>query len=107
MPAYLIQASYTSEGWKAQLDNTDDRLASVSKMIQDGGGKVVALYYSFGASDVVGIAEWPSNQDAASFAIAVASSGALKSYQTTPLMTAEEGTQAIRAAGKSNYRPPS
>jgi uncharacterized protein with GYD domain len=105
MPAFLFQVGYTSEGWKDQLDNTDDRLASVGKMIEKAGGKVLAMYYAFGPADVVCIAEWPSNQDAAAFAIAVASGGSVRTIQTTPLMTSEEGTKAIRAAAGSSYRP--
>jgi uncharacterized protein with GYD domain len=106
MPAFLYQASYTSDGWKDQLDNTDDRLDAVSRMVEGGGGKVKAMYYAFGPTDVVFIVDWPSAQDAASFAIAVASGGAVKSFTTTPLMTSEEGTKAIRAAAGSKYRPP-
>jgi uncharacterized protein with GYD domain len=106
MPAYLYQASYSSQAWNDQLDNTDDRLATVRQMIESAGGKVVAMYYAFGPADVVTIAEWPSNKDAAAFAIAVAASGSLKSLTTTVLMTSEEGTQAVRAAASSTYRAP-
>jgi uncharacterized protein with GYD domain len=106
MPAYLYQASYTSQAWKDQLDNTDDRLATVTKMVEGGGGKVLAAYYAFGPDDVVLIVDWPSNKDAAAFAIAVGAGGGAKSAQTTPLMTSEEGTQAIRAAASSTYRAP-
>lgn len=106
MPAYLFQASYTSEGWAAQVKNPQNRLAAVGSMIEGAGGKVVASYYAFGPSDVVIIAEMPDNVATAAFAIAVAAGGAVKSIQTTPLMTAEEGTQAIRTAGGTGYRPP-
>ena len=106
MPVYLYQASYASQGWKDQLDNTDNRLDAVTKMIEGAGGKVIAMYYAFGPSDLVEIVEWPSNQDAAAFAIAAVSTGVVKSVQTTLLMTSEEGTKAIRAAAKSAYRPP-
>ncbi len=107
MPSYLVQAAYTSEGWAAQVKNPQNRLAAVAKMIESAGGKVVASYYAFGPHDVVIIAEMRDNAAMAGFAIAAAAAGALKSLQTTPLMTAEEGAQAIRAAGSSAYRPPS
>jgi len=106
MPAYLLQASYTTESWAAQVKKPGNRLADVAKMIQGVGGKMVAGYYAFGAHDVVLIAEMPDNVTAASFSIAAAAGGALKSVQTTPLMSAAEGVKAIRAARKAGYRPP-
>ena len=106
MPKFLYQVSYTSDAWKDQLDNTDNRLDSFTKMVEGGGGKVEAIYYAFGPNDVVFIVDWPSNQEAATLAIAIAAGGAVKSMSTTPLMTSDEGTKAIRAAAGSKYRPP-
>ena len=106
MPTFLYQGSYTSQGWKVQLDNTDDRLAALKKMIEGAGGKVISMYYAFGPHDAVYIVEWPSNQDAAAWAISVAAGDSVKSLQTTPLMTSEEGTKALRAAASSTYRAP-
>lgn len=73
-------------------------------MIENAGGKVIAGYYAFGPHDVVLIAEMADNTAAAAFSIAVAAAGAAK-VQATPLMTPEEGLQAIRAAGSTGYRP--
>jgi uncharacterized protein with GYD domain len=106
MPAYLLQASYSPEGWAAQVRNPQNRLAAVAGMIESVGGRAIASYYAFGPHDVVIIAEMPDNVSAAAFSIAVAAAGAIKSLQTTPLMTPEEGAQAIRAAAGSAYRPP-
>ncbi len=106
MPTYLYQAAYTSQAWAGQVKKPADRLAAVGKMIKDSGGKVVSSYYAFGPHDVVIIAEMPDNTAAASFAIAVAAAGAVSHLRTTPLMTAAEGLKAIRAAGKSAYKPP-
>ena len=39
--------------------------------------------------------------------IAAAAGGALSRIQTTVLMTAEEGLEAIKGAGNIEYRPPS
>jgi hypothetical protein len=36
----------------------------------------------------------------------VAAGGALKSSTTTPLMTFEEGVEAMKKGGKAGYRPP-
>ncbi len=106
MPTYLYQAAYTPQAWAGQVKKPGDRLAAVGKMIKDSGGKLVASYYAFGEHDVVLIAEMPDNTAAATFAIAAAAGGALSHLRTTPLMTSAEGLKAIRAAGKSAYKPP-
>ena len=48
----------------------------------------------------------PDNTRVASALMAAASSGALKSLKTTPLMTWEEGLEAMRGASDVVYRPP-
>ena len=106
MPAYMFQVTYTREAWAAQIKNPSNRLGAVAEMIRDSGGKVVASYYAFGPKDVVIIAEMPDNTATAAFAISVAASGAVSSLETTVLMSPEEGLAAIKAAGKSSYRPP-
>jgi hypothetical protein len=42
----------------------------------------------------------------AAFALAAAAGGALKAVKTTPLMTIEEGIEAMRKASGTGYRPP-
>jgi uncharacterized protein with GYD domain len=103
---YMFQAAYTPQSWAGQVKKPTNRLTAVAKMMKDSGGKMVASYYAFGEHDVVLIAEMPDNAAAASFSIAAAAGGALRSLITTPLMTEAEGVKAIRAAGKSAYKPP-
>lgn len=106
MPTYLYQAAYTSQSWASQVKKPADRLKAVGEMVKASGGKVVASYYAFGKHDVVIIAEMPDNTAAAAFAIAAAAGGAVSHLRTTPLMSSTEGLNAIRAAGKSAYKPP-
>ncbi|MCH8103833.1 MAG: hypothetical protein IIB28_11840, partial [Chloroflexi bacterium] len=47
MPYYMVQASYTSEAWAAQIANPQDRLAVLRRMIESNGGNLHAGYYSF------------------------------------------------------------
>jgi len=63
-------------------------------------------YYAFGEYDVVLIMEIPDNVTATAFSLAVAASGSLKSFKTTPLMTAEEAMDAMKKAGEAGYHPP-
>ena len=48
----------------------------------------------------------PDNVSAAAFSLAVAAGGAFKAHKMTPLMSMEEGLEALRRAGDTGYRPP-
>jgi uncharacterized protein with GYD domain len=107
MPFYLLQISYASEAWSAQIKSPQDRLAAVRPVVERMGGKMQNGWLSFGEFDVVAICEMPDNVSAAAFSIAVAASGAIKTSKTTPLLTIEEGIQAMQKASKAGYEPPS
>ncbi len=49
--------------------------------------------------------EMPDNISMASFAIAAAAGGSLKSVKTTPLISVEDSLAAIKKAAKSGYKP--
>ena len=106
MPSYLLQAAYTPEGWAAQVKNPQNRIEAIRPAIEGLGGKIVAAYYSFGEYDLAVITEMPDNTAAAAFSIAAAAGGAVKALKTTPLMTVDEGLEAVRKASQSSYRPP-
>jgi hypothetical protein len=55
---------------------------------------------------VVVIAEMPDNISAAAFSLATSAGGALKAIKTTPLLTIEEGLEAMKQAAGAGYRPP-
>jgi uncharacterized protein with GYD domain len=108
MPHYLVQLSYTPEAWAAQLRNPRDRMEAVRPALEKVGARFESAYFAFGEYDVVFIMEAPDNVAAAGFALAVTAGGALKSYKTTPLLTIEEGMEALRRGGEvaQAYRPP-
>ena len=43
---------------------------------------------------------------AASLSLAFSAGGSVKAVKTTPLMTVEEGVEAMRKAGGTGYQPP-
>jgi uncharacterized protein with GYD domain len=65
------------------------------------------LWLSFGDYDVVVLLRLPDNVSAAAFSIAVSAGGAVRAAKTTPLMSVEEGMDAMRRAGDVGYQPPS
>ncbi len=104
MAKYLFQASYVGEGIKGLLaEGATSRVEHVNQLITGMGGTIEAFYFSFGEDDVVAIGEFPDQETAAAFSLAVNSSGAVK-IKTTVLMTPEQ----VDAATKKtvDYRPP-
>ena len=105
MPHYLCQISYTAEGWAALLRKPANRIEAVRPTIEKMGGTIEGAWFAFGESDLIFILNMPDNISAASFAIAVAGGGAVKSYKTTPLMSIDDGIEALKRGAKSGYKP--
>jgi len=108
MAHYLIEVGYTPESWSSQVDNQPNVVDRITPAVNATKGTIQCIYYAFGDSDLVGIIDWPSAEDAAAFALAVTASGALRSYKTTPLMTVAQGMDAMKRAAqaRAKYTPP-
>ncbi len=107
MALYMFEAAFTSDAWATLAKNPQDRTEAVRTLLQGVGGKLISYYFAFGEYDAVVIAELSDNGAAAATAIAVAAGGAIKAVKTTPLLSVQEGVEAMRKAGQVNYRPPS
>jgi len=108
MAKFLFQGGYTSQSWKAQVAKPASPIDRIAPLAKACGGQVDAVYYAFGDEDIVAIVELPDAKAAATFALAVASGGAMRSFKTTPLLTVEEGTSAMKkvADASKHYNPP-
>lgn len=103
MGHYMFRGSYTAAGIKGVLtEGATSRAAVIRGLIEGVGGTLECMYWSFGDSDVLAIAELPDNVAAAALATSI-SAGGSASVATTVLLTADE----IDAAGKVqvSYRP--
>ena len=105
MPHYLIQVGYNSDGVAALVREPQDRIEQVRPAVEALGGSIETAYYAFGKYDIMLIVEMPDNVQAAAMALAVGAGGACSSYRTTVLLTADEATKAMSAAGSSVYKP--
>ena len=104
MAKYLIQGSYTVEGAKGLMkDGASSRRQVIDGMLKGLGGRLESMYFAFGDCDVFLIADLPDNATAAAVAIAVNTSGAVRT-RTTVLLTAEELDQAGKK--QVGYKPP-
>jgi uncharacterized protein with GYD domain len=104
MPQFLVQVAYTSEAWAALIKNPQDRVQVVRAAVENLGGKVEQSWMTFGDYDVMVVVAMPDNISAAAFSIAVSGGGSCKAIKTTPLLSVEEGVQAMRKAAGSGYR---
>ncbi|MFE5758582.1 GYD domain-containing protein [Streptomyces massasporeus] len=96
MPKFLIQASYTADGTQGLLrEGASGRRATVEQVVAGLGGRVEAMYFAFGADDLVMIVELPDSVSMAAASLTVKASGALQT-RATPLLTLDEIDEAAR-----------
>jgi uncharacterized protein with GYD domain len=104
VPKYLLQVNYTLDGVRGVLAKGGSaRKAAAEAAIANAGGKIEAMYFAFGPTDVYVIADLPDNGAAASVALTVSAGGGA-TVTTTALLTPEEIDGA--AEHKVEYRPP-
>lgn len=107
MPHYLLQVSYTPQGWATLIKNPQDRIEAVRPAVEKLGGKIESGYFAFGKYDLIAIVEMPDNVSTAAFSVAATAGGSVKALKTTPLMTMAEGMAAMKKAQDTGYRPAS
>lgn len=108
MAHYLIEVGYTPQSWSTQIDKPGNPIDRITPSLEALGGKLECLYYAFGDVDVVGIVDFATAEDAAAWALAIGSSGALRLFRTTPLLSIDQGMESLRRAGEARktYAPP-
>ena len=95
MPTYMVQASYTNTAWGKLVQRPENRMEALRPVVEKLGGKLLAWYYTWGDYDVMVLLDVPGNINAAAMAI-----------KTTPLMSPDEGFDAMLLAQGAGYRPP-
>jgi uncharacterized protein with GYD domain len=101
---FLFRASYSQQGLQGLLkEGAKSRVKVLTDTVAAVGGKLDAMYWSFGDEDVILLVEAPDNIAAAALSTRVSATGAA-SVSTTVLLTAAEVDKARKL--KSTYRPP-
>jgi uncharacterized protein with GYD domain len=96
MAKFLITGSYTAQGTKGLLtEGGSGRKAAVEKALQGLGGKIEAMYYAYGDTDVVLIVDMPDPVSGLALSLAANASGTVN-VKTTPLITVAEVDAACK-----------
>ena len=98
MQDYLIQIAYTPEAVATLVANPQNREEMARSLIEKLGGKLIGIWNSLGDYDLVEIATLPDNVSAAALSIKIS--------RTTPLMSLNDGMEAMEKASKLGYKPP-
>ena len=106
MPMYLTTFSYTPETWAMMIADPEDRSGAASAYIESVGGRLHGFWYAFGRHDGISLWEAPDNVSMAAVALAIGGGGALRSIETTVLLTVEETLDALTRAQNVGYKAP-
>jgi uncharacterized protein with GYD domain len=107
MPKYLVEASYSHEGFEGvRTKGGSSRRDAIAAAAKSMGGKLEAFYFAFGEHDAVVLLDLPDNEAAAAVALSADAAGGA-STKTTVLLTPEEVDDAAeRSRDAVDYRPP-
>lgn len=104
MPKYLLEVDYTQDGIRGLLEKGGSaRKTAAQAAAKSVGGKLDAIYFAFGGTDVFAIVDVPDNTAAAALALTVSASGGA-SVRTVVLLTPDEIDAATSKTVK--YTPP-
>jgi uncharacterized protein with GYD domain len=106
MAHYSLEVAYTPTAWAALLKDPQHRLEAIKPVVERLGGAVVNGWFVFGEYDLLMICELPDHVSAAALSMAISAGAAIKSAKTTPLMTFDDGLEALRKAKDAEYAPP-
>lgn len=106
MPHYLLQVSYTAKAWDVLIKGPQNRIEVLRPVLENLGGKIESAFLSFGDYDVVAVLKMPDNVLVAAVSMGLMAGGAVKKVKTTPLLSWEDGLEAMKKARKATYKPP-
>jgi uncharacterized protein with GYD domain len=94
MPTYITLFKWTEKGVQ-DIKGARARIEDSIKQAGEFGGKVLGVYLTMGEYDLVSIAEWPSDEVAATGALAICSRGNARTV-TMRAFTVDEFSQIIK-----------
>jgi uncharacterized protein with GYD domain len=107
MSQFLFEVAYTSSSWAAQVRLQGNVLERIQPLLDGAGGTVTGCFYAFGDYDLVLLADFPGNEEAAAFSLAATAGGSVRSIKTVPLLSIDQGISAMTRAAEigRTYHP--
>jgi uncharacterized protein with GYD domain len=99
MPTYIGLYKMTDQGIR-DVKNAPNRVEDAIKAVQAMGGKVLGVYIVMGEYDYVTIGEFPSDEVATTFSLALSSRGTVRTT-TLRAFTKEEFESMIKKLPKA------
>jgi uncharacterized protein with GYD domain len=108
MTIYITQGRYTAEAVKGMAANSENREKAIAELMEKAGGKLHALYFTFGDYDFLSISEAPNEEAMAAALIAGAASGGITGLKTSVAIPAKDAVKAFKLAGPlaKSFKPP-
>jgi uncharacterized protein with GYD domain len=108
MAHFITKFQYTTEGKKGLLSNPDNRGDVVSGMFAKLDAKMLNMYVTMGANEVVVITEAQDGAHIKAVAMIAEASGSIAAVETTQAWTPEEFVAICETAGRTSgaYVPP-
>jgi uncharacterized protein with GYD domain len=94
MPTYIELVKWNPQGLR-DVKNTVTRIEELRAQIDQAGGRLVGIWWTQGAYDVVAVTEWPDDESASAFVLADAMVGNIRP-ETMRAYTAEEMQRIIQ-----------
>jgi uncharacterized protein with GYD domain len=88
MPTYISLYKWTEQGVK-NVKDAPARIAAAMKSAEAMGGKTIAIYVVMGEYDLVGIAEFPGDEAAVAYSLALSSLGNVRTTSLKAFTPAE------------------
>ncbi|MEV6690364.1 GYD domain-containing protein [Micromonospora sp. NPDC051196] len=96
MAKFLLMSTYTGGGLKGlSTDGGRVRVEVVRSLVENAGGRLEALYFSFGQYDTYVLCDLPDHVTAAALTIAVRTGGLVNGH-LIPLLTPEQVDDAVQ-----------
>jgi uncharacterized protein with GYD domain len=106
MTTFITQARFTKDGLNGMIAAPEDRAQSVSRLIAQVGGKLIAYYLTSGEYDILLIFEGPSYEETVPALIVAAAESGVADLKTVTALTSSEMKSAFVKAGSiaASYR---
>jgi uncharacterized protein with GYD domain len=106
MPLFMSTFGYKPEVWADLIKSPENREETVREILEQAGCKLKGIWYAFGEDDGFALIEAPDTVSVAAVAIAITSSGAFRTFETTVVLTQQDLLTVLEKAADVAYVAP-